>query len=570
MISDDRAVVVRTAPRPRVTDRYVEICEHKGPGHPDTMMDGACEAVAREFTATYQREYGHILQFNVDKGLLVAGRSQPRFRGGRILKPAKIIVYGRTANPDGRLDVEGLAEAAVRRHLRASVRAGTESFFVMSEIGESTANFQQIYTGRRNVALANDTLFGVGFAPLSELAQKVLQLAATLRSPEFRNRFPAAGDDFKIMGLRVADAFTFTIAIATVDAHVESVSDYFEIKRCMQDYLATVFDRKCSLIIDTLDDSTAGDESGLYLTVSGLSAEMGDDGQVGRGNRVNGLITPGRPMSLEAAGSKNPLSHVGKIYSILAHRVAAAVCAEVPEVKEANVQLLSMIGQPIDRPQIAVVKVLASSEITDRLTARIAVVVTSRFEKISGLTGEIIEGMPVKAGDVLAQLDDADFKAQLAQAEAEVAALQEDQAGVREQIETWQYHPQSARVELLHYRKLRETQTITPQQLDQVSDRAREAEGQVTILKTQTSREHARVEAAGRHFDWLALQIKKSTIETPIEGTILAKAIESGELASVGQVIAMPTDLSDLELTIYIPEIRHRARPAAHVARGVS
>lgn len=392
MISDDRAVVVRPAPRPRVADRYVEMCEHKGPGHPDTMMDGACEAVAREFAATYQREYGQIFHFNVDKGLLVAGRSQPLFGGGRILKPAKVIVCGRAANPDGKLDVEGLAEACVRRHLRASVRVGTESFLVVSEIGESSANLQQIYGKRRNVVLANDTSFGVGFAPLSELEQKVLQLAATLRSPEFRDRLPAAGDDFKIMGLRVADAFTFTIAIATIDAHVESVGDYFEIKRCMQDYLAAVFDRKCSLNINTLDDSRAGDESGLYLTVSGLSAEMGDDGQVGRGNRVNGLITPGRPMSLEAAAGKNPLSHVGKIYSILAHRVAAAVCAEVPEVNEANVQLLSMIGQPIDQPQIAVVEVLTSGEITDRLNARIAAVVTSRFEKISELTGELVGG----------------------------------------------------------------------------------------------------------------------------------------------------------------------------------
>ncbi len=34
---------------------------------------------------------------------------------------------------------------------------------------------------------------------------------------------------------------------------------------------------------------------------SGLSAETGDDGQVGRGNRVNGLITPNGPMSLEAS-----------------------------------------------------------------------------------------------------------------------------------------------------------------------------------------------------------------------------------------------------------------------------
>ena len=42
----------------------------------------------------------------------------------------------------------------------------------------------------------------------------------------------------------------------------------------------------------------------VYLTVTGTSAEMGDDGQVGRGNRPNGLITPYRPMTLEAAAGR--------------------------------------------------------------------------------------------------------------------------------------------------------------------------------------------------------------------------------------------------------------------------
>lgn len=180
----------------------------------------------------------------------------------------------------------------------------------------------------------------------------------------------------------------------------------------------------------------------------------------------------------------------------------------------------------------------------------------------------IVEGKPVKDGDVLVRLDDSDLKAQLAQAEAEVAALQQEQAGVRGQIEIWEHHLQTARVELARYLKLRETQTITPQQLDQVSDRAREAEGQVTTLKAQASRENARVEAARRRVDWLALQIEKTTIEAPIDGTILVKAIELGELASVGRVIAVLVDLSDLELKIYIPESdigRVRLNDAARV-----
>jgi S-adenosylmethionine synthetase len=51
-------------------------------------------------------------------------------------------------------------------------------------------------------------------------------------------------------------------------------------------------------------DIPAQDE--LYLTYTGSSIESGDEGVVGRGNRVTGLITPLRPMNIEGAIGKNP------------------------------------------------------------------------------------------------------------------------------------------------------------------------------------------------------------------------------------------------------------------------
>lgn len=78
------------------------------------------------------------------------------------------------------------------------------------------------------------------------------------------------------------------------------------------------------------------DERGtVYLTVTGTSAEAGDDAEVGRGNRTSGLITPYRPMTLEAAAGKNPVSHVGKLYNLVASRIAAAIIEALPAVRDA-------------------------------------------------------------------------------------------------------------------------------------------------------------------------------------------------------------------------------------------
>jgi S-adenosylmethionine synthetase len=88
----------------------------------------------------------------------------------------------------------------------------------------------------------------------------------------------------------------------------------------------------------------------VYLTVTGTSAEAGDDGEVGRGNRACGLITPYRAMSIEAVAGKNPVSHVGKLYNVLAGRMAAEIVRSVPGVRAATCVAVSQIGRPIDEP----------------------------------------------------------------------------------------------------------------------------------------------------------------------------------------------------------------------------
>jgi S-adenosylmethionine synthetase len=108
---------------------------------------------------------------------------------------------------------------------------------------------------------------------------------------------------------------------------------------------------------NTLDMRASG-LGGVYLSLLGTSAEDADSGQVGRGNRVNGLISINRPMGTEATAGKNPVSHVGKIYNVLAHKMAKEICEKSEGVKEAYVLLLSRIGSPIDKPVMASAQVL--------------------------------------------------------------------------------------------------------------------------------------------------------------------------------------------------------------------
>jgi S-adenosylmethionine synthetase len=102
----------------------------------------------------------------------------------------------------------------------------------------------------------------------------------------------------------------------------------------------------------------------MYLTVLGTSAEGGDGGQVGRGNKVNRVIALNRPMSTEAAAGKNPISHVGKIYNLLSHHMALEVYKRVHGLREVYIWLCSQIGVPIDKPLIASAQVILEPGVT--------------------------------------------------------------------------------------------------------------------------------------------------------------------------------------------------------------
>src|SRR5208282_4640638 len=81
-----------------VSDLQVEIVERKGIGHPDSIIDGACEAVSIALSRYYLDNFGVIFHHNVDKGLLVGGKSNAVFGGGKVSDPIYILIAGRATD----------------------------------------------------------------------------------------------------------------------------------------------------------------------------------------------------------------------------------------------------------------------------------------------------------------------------------------------------------------------------------------------------------------------------------------------------------------------------------------
>lgn len=362
-----------------------EVVERKGLGHPDSICDALAERLSEALCEHYLQIYGEIRHFNVDKALLWGGSSRAAFGGGEVTAPIEIFLAGRASfgGADAKEALDGLARRVSTLWLKDNLHALDVERHVKihSLLRPTSPDLRDIYRRQRQTGrwLANDTSCGVGFAPLTDLERLVLAVEQGLTAPSARRDHPEVGEDVKVLAVRDGRKVSLTVSCAFVSAHIPSLRDYAEKK-------TTLAERARRLASDVTPDLAldvnvnAGDDlasGAVFLTVTGTSAESGDDGEVGRGNRANGLITPYRPMTMEAVAGKNPVTHVGKLYNVAASRVARLIVAEVPEIAAADCFLVSRIGEPVDEPALVDLRVELGRDasLTDALTHRLETLV---------------------------------------------------------------------------------------------------------------------------------------------------------------------------------------------------
>ncbi|WP_148415706.1 methionine adenosyltransferase [Haloferax sp. KTX1] len=395
----DRNIRLESADKRAVEDQEVEIVERKGIGHPDSISDGIAESVSRALSNLYLDRVGKVLHYNTDETQLVAGTAAPAFGGGEVIEPIYLLIVGRaTKEYDGeKIPVDSTALRAAREYLNENIPGldvGTD-IIVDVKLGEGSGDLQDVFGEEtQQVPMANDTSFGVGHAPLTETERIVLEAERALNGAAYGDDHPELGQDIKLMGKREGDVIDVTVAAAMVDRHLDDIDDYVaavdDVREFVTDLATDYTDREVNVEVNTADDY---DEGSIYLTTTGTSAEQGDDGSVGRGNRANGLITPNRPMSMEATSGKNPVNHIGKIYNLLSTHIAETVVAEVDGIRDLQVRLLSQIGRPIDEPHVADAKVITAEGVTVAdIEDEVVAIIDRELADVTDITRRTIEG----------------------------------------------------------------------------------------------------------------------------------------------------------------------------------
>jgi membrane fusion protein (multidrug efflux system) len=170
------------------------------------------------------------------------------------------------------------------------------------------------------------------------------------------------------------------------------------------------------------------------------------------------------------------------------------------------------------------------------------------------------ENRPVQAGDTLVVLDDRDYKARLAQAEADLAVAlagvsNRARVGQAEaQVAQAQANAEKAHADLERIKPLAEKDIVPKQALDAAEAASRAADAALAAAQAALLGADARVAAARAARDQAALNLSYTRIIAPAEGVVSKKSVELGQLVQPGQPLMSLVPLSDVWVTANLKE----------------
>ncbi len=199
--------------------------------------------------------------------------------------------------------------------------------------------------------------------------------------------------------------------------------------------------------------------------------------------------------------------------------------------------------------------VTANGYVVARTRASVAAKLPGRIREL-----RVSEGSYMKKGDIIATLDNADYQAQLGQAEAALTSAQADLTEARAARDV-------AEREAQRLRKMRSKPgLVTDEEYDASVSRADQA-----IARAQAT--EARINSADAARRFALANLENTVIRAPFTGTVLRKEAEVGEVVAPsvgggltrGAVVTM-ADLTTLEVEVdvneaYIARVR-KAQPA--------
>lgn len=393
---------IKLNPMVNVERTHYEAVERKGIGHPDTLCDAIAELASRKYSEAVYKMTGRLPHHYFDKVMLMGGAVDMGLGRGKIIEPYRVIFAGKVTRKAG--DVEFPVTQIITEAAREVLTDVLHNFdpdknlVVLDELRDyqGPAKRRPRYQPERVEDMpvldqanrvSNDVNICTGFYPLSRCENAVLDVEHYLNSKEYKKKYPYTGMDIKVAGVRIDDDLEITVNIPFIAPLVSSMDQYKELTKILTADLRGFLDN--NNYKDVRLTFNPQDVSGLpYLSVTGSVADTGDVGVVGRGNRPNGIITPMRPMSIEAVSGKSPIDNTGKMYGVLANRIAKDVYEETGYWND--VTIVTFRDRALHDPAYVLLSLDTKEEDVDAVEQKVRPVIERSLADTPNLTKELV------------------------------------------------------------------------------------------------------------------------------------------------------------------------------------
>lgn len=380
-----------------------EIVERKGKGHPDTLSDTLAEKLSNAYSKYTFDNFGAVLHHNFDKVGMMGGKCSVEFGHGQLIEPIRVLLNGRASSKFGDVNIN------VKEILINETKKFFEENFPMLNFDTDIRILYEVSEGSSPGGVkgheskrhrwfepeslddlnelknlnCNDTSMGCSFYGYSILENIVYKLEKKLNSVDYKQKHKWLGSDIKIMGFREDNNVSITMCVPQLCNYVNNVESYLnnksQITKEIENFIHELYPEiNLDLYINTRD-KIDDDNMDLYLTFTGSSIEMGDEGFVGRGNRMGGLITPRRFYTMEGICGKNPIYHTGKMYSVASYLISKEIYEKCGV--NCSVEMIGQSGQSLADP--FKITIYTDKKVDYDVCDKIASDILDNFNKIS-------------------------------------------------------------------------------------------------------------------------------------------------------------------------------------------
>ncbi|NCB09760.1 MAG: HlyD family efflux transporter periplasmic adaptor subunit, partial [Bacteroidia bacterium] len=173
------------------------------------------------------------------------------------------------------------------------------------------------------------------------------------------------------------------------------------------------------------------------------------------------------------------------------------------------------------------------------------------------VSGKILQlnvekGQKIEAGFVAAIIDTVQTSLKLKQIDAQKAAIVAKRQTIQSQIAVFEEQIKNLQTNEKRVSQMVKDQAATQKQLDDITGQISVIEKQVESTKTQFTSINKELEVLDTQMEATLDLLGRSTIQSPVNGTILETYVEQGELATPGKALFKIANLDELTLKVYV------------------